>query len=237
MPPELPALLAASGLALVHLAAGGLRGMDRVPRSRWLSAAGGVAVAYVFVHLLPELARAERHVGDVRGAARLGYVIALAGLAVFYGLERLALRSRRSEDRADDTDGGVFWVHTGSFALYNALIGYLLVHRYGEGIAALLVFALAMGVHFLVNDVALHEHHGDRYLRRGRWVLAGAVLLGWGAGAAVELPEAALGGVVAFLAGGIVLNVLKEELPEEREGRFAPLALGMAAYTALLLAV
>jgi hypothetical protein len=39
----------------------------------------------------------------------------------------------------------------------------------------------------------------------------------------------------AFLAGGVVLNVLKEELPEERESRFWAFALGAASYTALLL--
>ena len=36
----------------------------------------------------------------------------------------------------------------------------------------------------------------------------------------------------AFLAGGVVLNVLKKELPEERESRFLLFALGLAAYAA-----
>ena len=39
----------------------------------------------------------------------------------------------------------------------------------------------------------------------------------------------------AFLAGGIVLNVLKEELPRERKSRFWAFALGTVAYAALLL--
>lgn len=46
---------AAIALAVVHLFAGGLRAIDRVPRSRWLSFGGGISVAYVFVHLFPEL--------------------------------------------------------------------------------------------------------------------------------------------------------------------------------------
>ena len=44
----LSALLAAA-LAAVHLFAGMLRFLDVRPRSRWLAAAGGVSVAYVFV--------------------------------------------------------------------------------------------------------------------------------------------------------------------------------------------
>ncbi len=46
-------LIAALGLGLLHAGASALRLLDRVPRSRWLSAAGGIALAYVFVHLLP----------------------------------------------------------------------------------------------------------------------------------------------------------------------------------------
>ncbi|MEV9640824.1 hypothetical protein ABZ756_08985 [Mammaliicoccus sciuri] len=39
----------------------------------------------------------------------------------------------------------------------------------------------------------------------------------------------------AFLAGGIVLNVMKEELPEERESSFPAFFIGMIGYTDLLL--
>ena len=41
----------------------------------------------------------------------------------------------------------------------------------------------------------------------------------------------------ALLAGGVIMNVLKEELPEERESCFWALALGAAVYAALLLAL
>ncbi|NJL21613.1 MAG: hypothetical protein HC895_13625, partial [Leptolyngbyaceae cyanobacterium SM1_3_5] len=39
----------------------------------------------------------------------------------------------------------------------------------------------------------------------------------------------------AFLAGGIVLNVLKEELPEDRESHFWSFAIGAIGYAVLLL--
>ena len=38
-----------------------------------------------------------------------------------------------------------------------------------------------------------------------------------------------------FLAGGVILNVLKEELPEEKKSRFLPFAFGAGVYTVLLL--
>ncbi|MGV3569905.1 MAG: hypothetical protein ACO1PB_04835 [Ramlibacter sp.] len=45
----------ASFFILVHLAARRMHFLSRSARSAWLSVAGGVSVAYVFPHLLPEL--------------------------------------------------------------------------------------------------------------------------------------------------------------------------------------
>ena len=167
-----------------------------------------------------------------------GYLLALLGLVVFYGLERAANASRKQRGGEHEATGaGVFWLNIGSFALYNLLIGYLLVRRPEQGLLELVWFAVAMALHFVVNDFGLREHHKDAYTRVGRWVLGVAVLLGWLAGLLGEIPEAALALPLAFLAGGVVLNVLKEELPAERESRFWPFTAGAVVYAALLLLI
>ncbi len=236
------AFVAAAVLALVHLFAGKLRFLEGAPRSRWLSLAGGVSVAYVFVHLLPELAEGQETLAEALGGTlafleRHIYLLALLGLAVFYGLERSSVRSRqqrRRQGKEDVTSPEAFWVSTISFAIYNLLIGYLLLHREERGLGTLAVFAIAMALHFVVNDYGLHEHHQHMYERIGRWILAAAVLLGWLLGLLVEIPEVAIAILIALLAGGIILNVLKEELPEERRSRFGAFAIGATAYAALL---
>lgn len=239
-------VIAAAGafaLALTHVFAVRLRFLRGVPRNRWLSGAGGISVAYVFMHLLPELARAQERF-DAAGGPVLEaiekhvYVVALLGLTLYYGLDRLALESRRRRaGRAgiDETTGGVFWVHVASFSLYNVLIGYLLVHREEPTPRALVFFIVVMALHFLVTDFSLWEHHKDRYTRAGRWILAAAVVGGWFAGRVTDVSELFVASMTAFLAGGIVLNVLKEEVPEERGSRFGAFAVGVAAYAALLL--
>ncbi len=236
--------LIAIGLALTHLYSGRLR-FKRIPRSRWLSAAGGVSVAYVFVHILPELSQHQNVLQDlgegiIPFVEHHVYLIALLGLIVFYGLERIAKLSRQrrhQEGKGDVTTTSVFWLHIISFAIYNALIGYLLLHREEQGITSLLLFALAMAMHFVVNDDGLREHHKHVYDRIGRWILAAAIIIGWVLGSSTEIDQAAIAVLFAFLAGGVVLNVLKEELPEERESRFWSFVLGAAIYTALLLAL
>lgn len=241
---SIPVLLAACGLGLVHVFAGKLRFLDVVPRSRWLSFAGGTSAAYVFIHLLPEL---ERYQAELRSAAggRLAYLdhhaylIALTGLAVFYGIERSTKQSRKESRAASGRDVSspkMFWISIFAFGLYNALIGYLLVSEGERSMDSLLFFTVAIALHFIVNDYGLHAHHKHLYARYGRWLLAGVFVAGAIAGESVEIKPAALALMVSFLSGGIVLNVLKEELPDERESRFSAFALGAAAYTGLLLA-
>lgn len=237
-----PALVAAAALGLVHVLAGKLRFLEGIPRSVWLSAAGGISVAYVFVHLLPELAASQAAVEE--GAEGLlpfidehVWVVALVGLALFYGVEKHSLSSRQRQEKTggeDTTTDDAFWLSMASFAVYNGLIGYLLLHGQSEDVQTLVLFTLALGVHFVVNDFALREHHKEAYRRVGRWVLLVAVLAGWLVAAITEVSEAALALVLAFIAGGVVLNVLKEELPGERRARFGAFALGAAGYAGLL---
>jgi hypothetical protein len=229
------------------------------PRSWLLSFGGGVSVAYVFVYLLPEVAEgqevlAEAAEGGVLGIDRHAYIIALAGLAVFYGVERAAVRNRATSrrptvvERHHATEGGdlaeegtdrwTFAISLVAFGVYNALIGYLLVQRAedsGAGPAAL--FVVALGVHLVVNDLGLRAHHRRRYHDTGRWILGAALLAGWALGLAIDLGDTAIAALTAFLGGAIVLNVLKEELPEERESRFWPFLVGAFLYAAVLLTV
>lgn len=231
--------LIALSFALVHVLGRFMRFLRVTPRSVWLTMAGGVSLAYVFVHLLPELAASQE---ELLSTAELGsegegvhlYLVALAGLVMFYALERLA-RSHSQKHSTRSSGAPAFWLHLGSYALYSVLIGYLLVHREESDTWGLIIYALALGLHFVVNDQGLREHHGDLYDREGRWILALAPPLGWVLGQSVQVSSITISALFAFLAGGIVLNVLKEELPEDRESRLWALLVGASGFSALLL--
>lgn len=230
--------VATVALTLPHLFAGRLGVSGRIPRSRWLSIAGGVSVAYVFVHLLPDVGEAAAtlaaHGSPTAFAEHHGYLIALLGFVTFYGLEQLVRRSNADSERTESAGDGIFWIHVSSFAAYNAIVGYLLWDR---ELGSLLLFSVAMALHFFVTDDGLRAHHGRTYHRRGRWVLATAVIVGAVAGSAFENIDLLIAVFVPFLAGGVILNVIKEELPSDRESRFWAFAVGAAGYAALLLFV
>ena len=298
-----PSLVAVAALVLVHVFAHRLKFLDGTPRSRWLSAAGGISLAYVFLHLLPELAEGQALLAEEGLGLGLVefeiYGLALIGLLAFYGVERMVQVENgvgREDIRREVAEGGPrreatetrqhpsFWLHLTTFTIYNVIIGYLLLHRGaedgshgghgeaghgagasadvarggaadGEGmaeggaaiseapalsvgdggdLAVLATFAIAMALHFLVTDYGLREDFRRGWMRTGRWALSAAVIVGWALGALVTLPEIVILGAIALLGGGVILNVLKEELPEERQSRFGALLAGAAAYTALL---
>ncbi|MDQ8186155.1 hypothetical protein [Pelagicoccus sp. SDUM812002] len=236
-----------SSLAIVHIFAGKLRFLDGVPRSRWLSIAGGVSVAYVFLHIFPELDEAQAHSEEdelavLKYVEHHIYLIALLGLVVFYGIEAGVSRihdktvdPNSQGPESESPNQGIFWLHMASFSLYNALVGYLLAAGREREAVGLLTYYIAMALHFIVNDFGLRERHRRTYDRIGRWVLAAAAIAGWLIGMVAELGESAVHMFFAFLAGGIVLNVMKEELPEKRKSRFSAFGLGAAAYAVLLL--
>jgi len=235
-------MIAVTGLAAVHVFAGKLRFLEGTPRSAWLSVAAGISVAYVFLYLLPELAARQSSLQEAADGffsfvEHHAYVAALAGLTTFYGLERAskAFRRRAEHGSPHDQGTGIFWTHMLLLAFYNMLIGYLLAKHTGTA-GDLVFFVIAMALHLLVMDRGLRDHYRHIYHDAGRWLLSAALLVGWGVSTAVGIPEPLISLLIAFVAGGIVLNVLKEELPEQRQSRFSAFMLGAALYSALLLA-
>lgn len=242
MNPLIP-FLAAVALALIHIFSGKLRFLDKTPRSRILSFGGGVAVALVFLEILPELSESQDVVAQALSAV-FGflrnhiYVIALLGLIIFYGVRRSMTVSRqrqRAAGKGDATSEGVFWLSMTVFSIKNAIVGYLLL-RDERTLLLLLLFVVAVGLEFTLTDRGLHREHKAEYDQLGRWILAAAILGGWLVGYFTWISEFGIAILQAFLAGFIILNVLKEELPEVQDSSFGAFTLGAVVYAALLLA-
>ena len=94
-----------------------------------------------------------------------------------------------------------------------------------------------MGLHFVVNDFGLSQDYQSAYRHSGRWIVAMAIVVGSVIGWGSEISEVAISLLFSFLAGSIVLNVLKEELPQERKSKFSAFVLGAFVYTILLLLI
>jgi uncharacterized membrane protein YidH (DUF202 family) len=231
-------------LAGLHLAAPRMRTLPFVPERALGSFAGGLAIAYVFLHLLPELAAGNEAVGEALSDVvqptplfELGiFLVALAGFTAFYGLERLARHGRRGA--AGEPPARVYWLHLVAFAVYNMVITYTMTLRVQTGLLFAALFTVAMGLHFVLTDRGLEEHYPQRFARNGRVVLAGALLAGWGLSAvAAPVSTLVVALLTALLSGSILLNVFKEELPSDRGASFGWFLVGLALYAGLLAGV
>ncbi len=214
---------------------------DRVLRLRWLSFAAGVSLSYVFLHLIPELEQQRIEVSEhfenfFTLHSELVYMIALTGATAFFGLHRKTNDDERRAERAvNRVFDFTFWISIGSFAVYNALITHSIHKRAEIDLAAVLVFVLAMTMHFLINDYGMRRRFYAAYQHSGRWMLALAVVGGWLTGFMIDTGDVPFLIILAFLAGGTVIHVLSEELPEERGSNFASFFCGAALYSCVLI--
>ncbi len=225
-------------LAFVHLAPPHVLKSINITPPVLLSVAGGVSIIYVFLHLFPLL---DKHRSALDGVVAFGvslsefhiYVVVFIGIALYYGLERLAIVTADTE-RTIPRNDWIFWTHIGGFAIYNVLIGYALMH--GElGAQNSILFTIAMAFHLFGNDAALEQHHQRQYDRIGRWVLMASVILGAVGGVIIQLHEVWFTLLLGLLTGGIVFNAIKEELPGSGEGRFWAFFVGSIGYAVILL--
>lgn len=242
-------VLLSLGLALLlaasHLAAPRLRQFGGLPERAVASLAGGLAVAYVFLHLLPEVAAGNEAIGEALSDVvtltpllELAiFAVAMAGFLVFYGLERLA--GHTAERKGHSEPGvAVYRLHLASFMMYNGLITYSMALRVRTGLLFAVLFTLAMGLHFVLTDRTFSERYPRRFRATGRVFLAGALLAGWLLDAAFAPTNTLIVTLLtAFLAGSVLLNVFKEEIPSSRRSSFPWFVGGLTGYASLLAVV
>ena len=232
-------------LAMVHIFGAHIASMMADTHHRWLSVGAGVTVAFVFLFLLPELAHFQQILAETtqgRWYEEVIYVTAIGGVTVYYGLEHLAYRVRKPhrEEPEQQTPFGhdyVFWLHMGWYAFYNVIVGTLLLYGDQESIEGLILYAVAMAVHFLTIDTAMRRHHEQVYRQTGRWILAAAVVIGWALGSVAPLGLGLIAAAMGFLSGGLLINAIKDELPSSGRAKFVPFIGGVLVFSILVMAL
>ena len=212
---------------------------ERSERRRFLSFAAGISLAYVFVHVIPALHGIREFHAGAPGARLFPehsvYLWTMAGFLAFYGLEILGSRPSRGSDRPRRR-AAVGWVHVSGFALYTWLLTFLTVWN-GKGSIALALYAAAMAMHLYPIGWNLRARYRPAFDGGGAWMLALSAVAGWGCALWLGISTSLLSDLVAFVAGGVIVNSAITELHEEKEGRYGSFVAGTAVYTAVLLAL
>jgi hypothetical protein len=184
----------------------------------FVSFAGGVAVSYVFLHMLPDLVEYNKPIGEfllnnkalTAFTELMIYIVALLGFLFYYGLDILAERQQIK----GQGDNYAYILHIAMFCLYNFLITYTMALRALSGITSTILFTIAMALHFVLTDRKFSRYYKNLFNRSGRFLLICALLIGWLFSVLFEpVNVLVVALMVAFLAGSVLLNVFREELP------------------------
>ena len=222
-------LLAAIAIALSCVIVAEPRLLGRRWPPTLLAAGAGIGIAYVVIHLLPEIAiGAEIVQRSTEG--RLPYAELHAYLLVLIGiLGTLFLRGLQSGLHGMTPHPRVRIIQPALSAL---IVGYLLAVRDDTEVGSIMLFTLAIGLHIALNAHGLAVKLNSP---QGGLVLAGSIAVGYALGLGWEAPEVVVAGLVALLAGGVMTRTIHEVLDEE--SHLVALTVGATLEAALLLGV
>jgi hypothetical protein len=225
-------LLSLLFLVLIHLFANKAKVLGWVWHGRFLSFASGISFAYVFVDLLPTLETSQpvlQHTFEQTFPYlnRHTYLIALFGVLFYYGID-----AHTQKNRAQG-----FWIAMSGYFLFNFFVGASLSDSSNPDIQPIILFTLAIGMHYFVHDHNANVDATYLYQHFGRWLLVIGLVLGYVVGYLTHIPDATVALVISFLAGGVFLNVLRYELPKREKVGYAFFVIGALLYAAILLGI
>jgi hypothetical protein len=245
-----PALLVALVFVIIHLTSPRIYGFSEHYKKRILSFSGGVAAAYVFLDLLPVIQKADPHLHILFGNNPLLFIflekaifgVAFLGFITFFVLEYVALNSRENESKKNkknisytSASKNVFYVHLGLTALVSLIICYSIRFEIKNTGLGVLLYTIALSLHFFVSDRSMEEHYQNFYVKYGRYTLAAMPLIGWSLSVLFPERESEAYVLLAFIAGAVLFNVIKDEIPRLGTGKPVFFFVGALFYSGLLL--
>jgi hypothetical protein len=229
--------LLAGTLIVVHLLAVRIAQLSSRTQLRLASLGGGVAAAYVFVQVMPELAEGGRSFTDIEIADYAPtplvesslFLVALIGMIAMYSLDVFA-------DSGRGSSRSLYRAHLSTFGAISALYAYTMPSLVTTGVVYAVLFTVAICAHTLLSDRTLARAHPQHFRHEDRWV--GIVGVAIGITLAALLPpasELALAIPTALLGGGLLMTTFRDELPSASKARLPWLLMGAASTAGLLI--
>ncbi len=220
---------------LMHVAVPYMHFLKSKQRSPWLSLSSGVALAYVFIYLLPKIASSQAKVNELSSQVividqSIIWFLAFMGLLTFYWAGWVA----DEDNKVGRTKNRTLLLYLGGFCPYFAQLGYLVADIPILNIPNGLMIACILLLHSMGINHGIRHNMQRRYDRFLRWAFAASTLAGWLLCILIDDFANKVSYWDAFIGGGIIITALKEELPHQSETRFGPLLLGAFGATGLI---
>lgn len=213
-------------IALIHLTATKYKAW-LANRERLINAfGGGMALSYVFLHLMPEIAEGQKHL------VQFTFFVVLLGYLIYYLIN---LNKRRNPNRAEVQE---YRINLAGVWLYSFIFIIGLPDDYENSTIHVMLMTLAVGMHLMDEDFELASAHETFFAKRGRYLLALAPVLGvvtrW-----FFIPESDIFGhvITSVLAGSIIYSVARKEIPSPSKNTLLWFLGGIITYSGLLVLI
>ncbi len=201
-------------LALTQFFGPNIRAFLRPHAGQAQSFGGGVAIAYIFLSLFPEIDIAHEWLGEHI------HIVTLVSFLLFYIFELLLIAhikgirlNARLHGHVPSATARAFWFHISILWAYIWMIVFAMPDSKADNLFFAVFGSITIALHLVYKDFVLRSHHDARYQTSGRYLLAAAPIAGLIAHRLFEPSELVLDVFVAILAGVILQGVFREELP------------------------
>jgi len=230
-------------LCVCHYLSPEVKRLKRIDPAQVISFSGGVAVGYVFLHMLPELVESRDKIHELLQHYTtmtplkdlIVFFIALLSFELYYLMEYICHKSDLSNISINRR---TFRFTLGFYFVYNFLLTYTLILRVATGIFYAFLFTLAMGLHFVLTDRHIKRYFPHLFDFKSRLILLFALIAGFVFSTIIQVNVYIASLLTAFLSGAILYNAFSEEITLTKQTRIAFFFFGtiiMASILALAL--
>lgn len=197
---------------------------------QWIPFTGGVAIGYVFLYLLPKLSDYTNSitVDGVQGVWEIldyrVYLYGLAGFTFYYFVDQYRTHEDRDHLLPEILQGGGFFI-------YSMLSGYVIANWSRPGLIPVFLAGSILTLHMLAVNYQVRKWNSRVFDNYFRWLFALALIIGWSVGTFLVIPKELEIIITGILAGGIITNIMNEELPDQEPHKIRPFIAGVLLIT------
>jgi len=195
-------------------------------KEKLLSFGAGISIAYLFLELLPQIHEASKSLRE------LGYISILVGFASFHLLEKYVYQHVEGEKLFKKLKQ----VHSIGFFIYYFIVGIVLYYITNQNFVAGTLFLIPVLFHASISSASAKEIHED--IKENKYwtlFLSSSTILGVLAFYFFNVPLTIIFTSLGFVIGALFYIIIKDILPEQKEGDPRYFVLGTILFLALII--
>jgi len=220
------------GIVFIAIQLYALTIVERSPmgEKKILSLSGGVAIAYVFVYILPTLHEEQDKLGGRLALDTELYFLGLLGLLIYF----VAYAFAETNPAKKLTPQTIYIVQVIFFMVYSFIVSYVVFSSDVERVESLF-YGFAVGLHFIGLTYHLGKENRRLHKSIGRYLLAASTLAGATAGMVGPTSGLLVDSMIAFSSGAMIFNVISKEIPFEKNTHLPTFLISSLVYAIIIL--